>query len=209
MVCTESTPPLTPDILLLAYRRGIFPMADDSGKVEWHAPDPRAIFPLTPRQGPVVAPNKRMARYMRNSGFTTTFDQAFEEVVGACATVHGPTWLSDRLIAAYVELHRMGHAHSVETWKEGRLVGGLYGVALGGAFFGESMFSTAPNAGKNAFYKLVERLREQRFILFDTQFANAHTRSLGAVEIPREHFLQLLDEALALQPRLVRGSAAE
>lgn len=191
MLCTDSAPVLTPQLLLMAYRGGFFPMADGDGWIQWHCPDPRAIFPLAD-----LRPNKRFLRFLRGSGLHCTTDAAFEDVMRQCATVHGDTWISEEMIAAYTALHRMGHAHSVETWSGDELVGGLYGVSIGAAFFGESMFSRKPNAGKAAFYHIVDHLRANDYTLFDTQYINEHTRSLGAEEVPREEFRRMLAEAV-------------
>ncbi|MBX2983875.1 MAG: leucyl/phenylalanyl-tRNA--protein transferase [Flavobacteriales bacterium] len=191
MLCTDNTPPFTPQLLLGTYAQGIFPMADGDGTIQWYDPDPRAIFPLD-----AIAPNARFRRFLRNSDLRCTLDLAFEEVIGHCATVHGESWIDQRIIATYTALHFMGHAQSVETWQGEQLVGGLYGVSLGGAFFGESMFSLVPNGSKAAFYHLVEHLKERGFSLFDTQFLNAHTASLGAIEVPRKEFSTMLAKAL-------------
>lgn len=185
---------LTPDLLIKAYARGLFPMVHEDGVLYWHDPDPRAVFPLE-----ALAPNARLARFIRNSGYTITHDQAFEQVIRACGD-RGSSWLDATMMAAYTALHRLGHARSVETWHNGELIGGIYGVALGRAFFGESMFSHATNASKAAFYALADLLRQQGYELFDTQYANAHTRSLGAIEIPRDLFQEKLTAALAGTP---------
>ncbi len=192
MICTDSTPPFTPQLLLATYAQGIFPMADADGSIQWYAPDPRAIFPLD-----AVGPNARFIRFLRNRELRCTVDQAFEEVIEHCATVHGESWINSRIIETYSALHHMGHAHSVETWQGDQLVGGLYGVSLSGAFFGESMFSLVPNGSKAAFYHLVEHLKERGFLLFDTQFLNDHTASLGAIEIPQAAFSTMLARALS------------
>jgi|SRR5688572_22819971 len=191
MLCTDSAPVLTPQLLLMAYRGGFFPMADGEGRIQWHCPDPRAIFPLTD-----LRPNKRFLRFLRGSGLHCTTDAAFGDVMRQCATVHGDTWISEEMIGAYTALHHMGHAHSVEAWSGDELVGGLYGVRIGRAFFGESMFSLRTNAGKAAFYHIVDHLRANDYTLFDTQYINEHTRSLGAVEVPREAFRKMLAEAV-------------
>lgn len=189
---TDREQVLTPQLLLVAYRNGFFPMADDHGRIQWHCPDPRAIFPLED-----LRPNKRFLRFLRGSGLHCTTDAAFGEVMRRCATAHGDTWITEEMIAAYTALHRMGHAHSVETWCGNELVGGIYGVGIGTAFFGESMFSLRTNASKAAFYHLVAWLRDTGCTLFDTQYLNAHTASLGAIEIPQEHFLRMLARAQA------------
>lgn len=186
----QEDPPLTPELLLAAYARGFFPMADEAGEVHWHDPDPRAILPLEK-----AVPNARLRRSIRNTGLTCTLDQDFEGVMRQCAIVHGDTWITEGMIAAYTALHGLGHAHSAETWQDGRLVGGLYGVRIGAAFFGESMFSTATNASKAALHHMAAHLRAHGAQLFDTQYLNAHTRSLGAIEVPRAEFRRMLARA--------------
>ena len=183
---------LTPELLVVAYSRGWFPMGDEKERITWHDPDPRAVFPLG-----IVRPNARFRRFLRNSGLHCTIDTAFEEVIRRCAALHGETWITEEMIGAYTELHCNGHAHSVETWVGDEPVGGIYGVAIGAAFFGESMFSLLSNAGKAAFYRLVEHLREKGFTLFDSQYLNGHTASLGAIEVPRSIFKTMLEGALS------------
>ena len=183
-------PKLSAELLLAAYSQGFFPMADELGQINWHNPDPRAIFPLE-----TTRPNARFRRWLRNSDLHCTIDADFEGVMRQCATVHGDSWITGEMIAAYTALQHIGHAHSVETWQGDTLVGGIYGVSIGAAFFGESMFSLVPNASKTAFHHLAENLRKHGFILFDSQYANDHTVTLGAVEIPRADFLELLNDA--------------
>ncbi|MEM1041260.1 MAG: leucyl/phenylalanyl-tRNA--protein transferase [Bacteroidota bacterium] len=194
-------PPLTPDLLLYAYRRGLFPMADpDEGDaVYWYAPDPRGVLPL----GGFHVP-KNLAKLVRRAAFEVTADRAFEAVMRACAAPapdRETTWISDEVVAAYTALHRLGFGHSVECWQEGELVGGLYGVALGGAFFGESMFHRARDASKVALVHLVRRLRQGGFRLLDVQFVTPHLARFGAVEIPRTEYERRLAEALAVKAR--------
>jgi leucyl/phenylalanyl-tRNA--protein transferase len=184
---------LHPPLLLEAYRRGIFPWFDESSPILWWSPDPRAIFEL---DGLHVS--RRLARTVRSGRFTTTVDRAFVEVVRGCA--HRPNdgvWITPDMIAAYTRLHEIGHAHSVEVWREGELAGGVYGVTVGGLFAGESMFSRVRDASKVALVCLMERLRERGFSLFDVQFLNDHTASLGAIEIPRRKYLARLRQAIA------------
>ncbi|MEZ4806967.1 MAG: leucyl/phenylalanyl-tRNA--protein transferase [Flavobacteriales bacterium] len=178
-----------------AYWHGRFPMCHEDGELYWHDPDPRAIFPLAD-----LRPNARSLRAFRQAGFRTTIDQAFGRVVRGCAD-RDTTWIDRRIIDSYIALHAQGYAHSVETWVDGELVGGIYGVSLRGAFFGESMFSRVPNAGKAAFYGLVAHLLHQGHVLFDTQYVNDFTRQLGAVEIPRDQFRERLDAALEAEVR--------
>jgi leucyl/phenylalanyl-tRNA---protein transferase len=178
-------------MLLRAYRQGAFPMAHDDGELHWHDPDPRAVFPLER-----LRPNARLRSFIRAHGYTCTIDARFEQVMRACADRES-TWITDDMVSAYTALHASGKARSVEVWQDGRLVGGIYGVAIGAAFFGESMFSHADNASKAAFHHLAAHLRERGFIMFDSQYINDHTRSLGAVELPRAEFRSLL--ALAVE----------
>ena len=183
---------IPPEILVKAYRKGLFPMCHEDGELYWHDPDPRAVFTLD-----TLEPDRRTARIIRSGRFTITRDKAFAEVIAACADREG-TWIDERIKASYVALHRAGHAHSMEAWQDQELVGGIYGVAVGGAFFGESMFTRASNAGKVAFHALVAHLRERGFVLFDSQYINDFTAQLGAVEHPRERFKQDLKAALRL-----------
>lgn len=190
MIPLPMIPTIPVDVLLEAYREGRFPMCHEDGNLYWHDPDPRAIFHLEK-----LAPNARMRRAMRSKRYQFSVDTAFAEVIAACAS-REETWLDQRLIASYVALFAAGYAHSVEVWENEELVGGIYGVAVGGAFFGESMFNRVSNAGKLAFYKLVEYLRERDFTLFDTQYLNEFTAALGAVDIPRKDFKRALERAL-------------
>jgi leucyl/phenylalanyl-tRNA--protein transferase len=183
---------IPPEILVKAYRKGLFPMCHEDGELYWHDPDPRAVFTLD-----TLEPDRRTARIIRSGRFTITRDKAFAEVIAACAE-REDTWIDERIKASYVALHRAGHAHSMEAWQDQELVGGIYGVAVGGAFFGESMFTRASNSGKVAFHALVAHLRERGFVLFDSQYINDFTAQLGAVEHPRERFRQDLKAALRL-----------
>lgn len=182
---------LNSDTLLSAYFQGIFPMAHADGELYWHDPDPRAIFKLDE-----LKPNARTQRFFRNKGYGTTVNTRFEEVIRACAN-REECWITVEMITAYIELHQRGFALSVETWELGELIGGIYGVRIGKVFFGESMFSRRPNASKAAFYRLAEFLRSENYVVFDTQYMNEHTQMLGAVEIPRDDFRILLEEALS------------
>lgn len=184
---------LLPEVVLLGYRNGYFPMADpDLGKVLWHRPEIRAIIPLDAVRIP------RSLRQVLNRGtFTVTFNTAFDAVIQGCAD-REDTWISDEIIDTYTQLHHMGYAHSVESWFEGDLVGGLYGVSIGAAFFGESMYSVKSNASKVAFAHLVARLRERSYRLLDTQYINDFTESLGAIEIPDTVYQLILADALSV-----------
>ncbi len=183
-----------------AYVRGIFPMADpDTGRVEWFSPDPRAILPLDGFHVP-----HSLARVARSSRFEVTSDVCFERVMRACAVPRPGrerTWIDERLVGAYLGLHRIGAAHSIEAWRDGKLVGGLYGVHLGAAFFGESMFCRPEEGGRDAsklcLLRLVELLRERGFRLLDTQFSTGHLERFGCVQVPRGRYLAELQEALA------------
>ena len=195
------------ELLLRAYARGIFPMADPhTGRIDYYSPDPRAILPLDAFHVP-----RSLARVARSGVFELRSDTAFETVIRTCAESRPErreTWLDERLVRAYVELHVRGFAHSVEAWREGRLVGGLYGVSLGAAFFGESMFSRPEAGGRDSsklcLVTLVEWLRAGSFRLLDTQFRTPHLARFGCVEIPRERYLELLQEALEHRGRWPR-----
>lgn len=190
-------PSLTPALIVQAYCQGIFPMADDDGTIGWYSPTQRAVFPLDAFHVP-----KTLAKTVRQAKFAIRVDGDFEGVMRACAARES-TWISEEIVAAYVALHRLGRAHSVEAWRDGVLVGGLYGVALGGAFMGESMFSRATDASKVCLVALVERMRARGFVLLDSQFPTTHLQRFGQVVIPREDYLAQLDAALRLPCRFV------
>lgn len=181
--------------LLLAYSLGIFPWYAEGQPILWWSPDPRLV--LLPGEFRV---SRSLGKTLKKNVFSVTLDTAFEELIALCARVHrdrdGETWITPQMAEAYTGLHRLGFAHSVESWKGGELAGGLYGVALGGAFFGESMFSTAPDASKAALAALVGELKRRGFGLIDCQVSTPHLKSLGAREIPRHEFLALLRQAL-------------
>jgi len=190
---------LTPAILLNAYSQGIFPMADEDGTIYWYDPDPRAILPLEAFHLP-----RSLARTIRRGVFEIRFDTAFHAVMTACAQPapgRDRTWISPEFIEVYAELHELGFAHSVESWQAGELVGGLYGVTLGGLFAGESMFSRTTDASKVALAYLVDHLRHQGFLLLDTQFMTDHLRRFGAIEISRREYHARLVKALAVWTR--------
>jgi leucyl/phenylalanyl-tRNA---protein transferase len=179
------------EVLVRAYEAGWFPMSVD-GEVRWYSPDPRGVLPLDAVHVP-----DRLARLVRQGRFEIRVDTAFAEVITACAARElDETWIDASIVASYVELHRQGIAHSVEAWQEGRLAGGLYGVSLGGAFFGESMFHHVTDASKVALHALVDRLRARRYALLDIQWVTPHLARFGAVEIPRRVYLQRLSAAL-------------
>jgi leucyl/phenylalanyl-tRNA--protein transferase len=184
------------ELLVSAYASGWFPMAVDGGEIRWFSPDPRGIIPLEKFHVP-----RRLSRAVRRGGFRIDINQAFEAVIRACAEaerdpIDPGSWISEEIVQSYVALHARGIAHSVEVWNGNRLVGGLYGVALGGAFFGESMFHRERDASKVALVALVERLRGRGFRLLDTQWVTDHLEQFGAVEIPRERYLRLLESSL-------------
>lgn len=187
---------LSPYLLISAYASGLFPMANDrhDPEVHWIEPKRRGVVPLDRFHVP-----RRLARTIRSGRHEIRANGAFEEVILACAEPRPErprTWLNDELIELYCELNRLGRAHSVESWVEGRLVGGLYGVSLGAAFFGESMFTRERDASKVALVALVERLRRGGYLLLDTQFVTDHLRHFGAIEIGRDRYRRLLREAL-------------
>ena len=183
---------IEPEVLLQGYRLGVFPMAMEDGEIGWFSPDPRAILPLREFHVPHT-----LQRIMRKKVFEIRIDVSFTEVMRQCAR-RDETWISDEIIESYSRLHQLGHAHSVEAWQDGQLAGGLYGVSIGGAFFGESMFHHVRDASKIALLALVERLRERKFSLLDTQWVTAHLKQFGAVEIPRPEYLHRLSSAVNL-----------
>lgn len=188
--------PLTSDLLLRAYASGIFPMARDRNdpRLYWIDPEQRGILPLDGFHVP-----KRLARTLRREPFDIRCDTAFEAVMRACAEAapdRPDTWINEGIVSLFVELFRVGLAHSVEAWQDGRLVGGLYGLALGSAFFGESMFSRETDASKVVLVHLVARLKRGGFSLLDTQFVTDHLRQFGAIEIPRRDYQTRLTAAL-------------
>jgi len=183
---------IDPDLLLRAYAIGVFPMSDgrDAREVYWVEPRRRAILPLDG-----FHLSRSLRKTLRSGRFTVTSDQAFAEVIRRCSD-RPETWINPEIEQSYVALHEVGNAHSIETWQDGELVGGLYGVSLGSAFFGESMFSSATDASKVALAWLIARLIAGGFRLLDCQFMTEHLRSLGAVEITQQQYLQLLSEGL-------------
>lgn len=185
---------LSPQTLLSAYCQGVFPMAHEDGRIYWYDPDPRAIIPLDR-----FHVSRSLRRTIRQQVFDIRIDSAFTAVMEACAAPapgREETWISDEIIEAYTRLHQLGFAHSVEAWQENKLVGGLYGVAIGGFFAGESMFSDVRDSSKVAVAFLVAHLNERKFSLLDTQFMTEHLRRLGAVEIPAVAYKLKLSQAL-------------
>jgi len=190
---------IEPELLVSAYASGWFPMAVEGGELRWFSPDPRGVIPLEAFSVP-----RRLARVWRQGRFRIEVDTAFEEVIRACAeTERDPadpgTWITEEIIESYTTLHARGLAHSVEVWREDRLVGGLYGVSLAGAFFGESMFHRETNASKIALMALIERLVSRGYVLLDTQWTTSHLEQFGATEIPRREYLRQLERALRVE----------
>ena len=196
----DDTPPLTPEMLLVAYANGYFPMAmsQDDPELYWFSPEERGVLPLEKFHIP-----RGLKRVLKAEPFEIRIDTAFEEVIRACGTVtkgRSETWINEQIVALYTGLHAMGHAHSVEAWQEGKLVGGLYGVSLGGAFFGESMFSRVPEASKVALVALVERLRAAEYQLLDTQYVNDHLLQFGVEGWSKKRYMTKLAKALSASP---------
>ncbi|WP_454745540.1 leucyl/phenylalanyl-tRNA--protein transferase [Ciceribacter selenitireducens] len=187
---------ITPELLLRAYSIGLFPMSDaaDDPEIFWVEPEMRGILPLD-----AFHISKSLAKAVRRKPFDIRFDTAFDAVVEKCAEEaedRPSTWINDTIKELYGALHRIGHAHSVEAWEGDALVGGLYGVSLGSAFFGESMFSRRTNASKICLVHLVERLKMRGFTLLDTQFTTEHLKTFGAIDVPKQDYLKLLDRAM-------------
>jgi leucyl/phenylalanyl-tRNA--protein transferase len=188
--------PLDPETLLAAYSQGAFPMAAANGRIAWYTADPRGIIPLDTFHVPHSL-RPLIHKSPAEGGFEVRIDHDFEATMRACSQAREDgTWINDELIAAYVRLHHLGFAHSVECFKDGKLAGGLYGVSLGAAFFGESMFHRVRDASKVALVHLVERLRRRDFELLDTQAVTSHLRRFGCVDIPAEDYLMKLRGAI-------------
>jgi leucyl/phenylalanyl-tRNA---protein transferase len=183
---------IPPELLLQGYRLGVFPMAMEDDSIGWFSPDPRAIIPLEGFHVPHA-----LRRVWRRKIFEIKIDSQFGEVIHDCAA-RKDTWINREIVESYERLHVLGYAHSVEAWSKNELAGGLYGVAIGGAFFGESMFHRVKDASKVALVALVEHLRAKKFALLDTQWLTPHLAQFGAVEIPRTHYLRLLRRAVEL-----------
>ena len=190
----EESTPITAETLVYAYASGVFPMAEETGEIFWYSPDPRAIIPIQSYK-----PAKSLKPIINQKRFEIRVDTAFEQVMRNCALprpTEPETWISEEIVQAYTELHKMGLAHSVEAWQDDKLVGGLYGVSLGAAFFGESMFSFVSNSSKVAFHYLIQILREQKYELLDSQFMNDNVLRYGAINIPRTAYIKRLAKAL-------------
>jgi leucyl/phenylalanyl-tRNA---protein transferase len=190
------------ELLISAYASGWFPMAVGDGDLRWYSPDPRGIIPLESFHVP-----RRLARVIRQNRFRIEIDRDFEAVIRACASIarheddEGGTWIDDEILESYCALHDEGLAHSVEAWQGDRLVGGVYGVALRGAFFGESMFHHVTDASKVVLAALADRLRARGFTLLDVQWVTPHLEQFGAIEVPRHRYLELLTGSLRRECR--------
>ena len=184
---------LTPEILEACYRAGAFPMDDGHGRIGFYSSDPRSVLELDS-----LRVSRSLSRVVRGGTYEVHVNRNFEAVIRACAD-RKETWIGAEIIRAFVRFHEAGRAHSVEAYREGELAGGLYGVALGGAFMGESMFSRMRDASKVCLVHLVERLKERGYVLLDCQIQNDHLASLGAIEIPEREYLKRLDLALRLE----------
>ena len=200
---------LTPDIILRAYAAGVFPMAEnrDDPELFWVDPDMRGLLPLDQ-----FHVSRSLKKVVRRGVFEIRYDTAFQSVVLACAESNlgrDNTWINDEIVTLYSALHQMGHAHSVECWRNECLVGGLYGLSLGGAFFGESMFSRETDASKVALVYLVTRLRIGGYRLLDTQFVTDHLKQFGAIEINRQEYHALLEDALLHKGNFYRGVSVD
>lgn len=189
---------IQPAVLIAAYRGGMFPMAmDNQGDIGWFSPDPRGVIPLEEFHIP-----HGLKRTLRRDCFEIRINTAFLEVIRGCSD-RETTWISKEILSSYVRLFELGYAHSVETWMDNELVGGLYGIAIGGAFFGESMFSRESDASKVALVKLVDRMRNKNFQLLDTQWKTEHLEMFGCKEIPRFEYLERLNKALLVSTSFV------
>lgn len=189
---------IKPEILIQAYKQGYFPMADHKqGDIYWHCPDPRAVIPLDSPKKP-----KSLKRTEKKYEFEYRVDSCFRTVMEKCSE-REDTWISEEIIDTYIQLHNLGMAHSVETYEDNELIGGLYGVAIGGAFFGESMFNTVTDASKGAFFHLIERLKERNFLLLDSQYINPFTKQLGAIEVSYAEYIKRLIKAINLPTTFV------
>ncbi|WML34652.1 leucyl/phenylalanyl-tRNA--protein transferase [Clostridium sp. OS1-26] len=184
---------LSPERLILAYRNGIFPWFSEDEPVLWWSPDPRFI--LYPKN---IKVSHSMKKLLKKNTYKISFDTCFRDVISNCSNLRkeSGTWITNDMIEAYCKLHELGYAHSVEAWYEDKLVGGLYGISIGKCFFGESMFSTMSNASKAAFITLCKKLEEKEYIMVDCQVYTEHLESLGAVNVSREKFLELVEEGI-------------
>jgi leucyl/phenylalanyl-tRNA--protein transferase len=188
---------LSPERLILAYSNGIFPWFSEDEPILWWSPDPR--FVVYPKD---VRISHSMKKLLKKNTYRISFDTCFRDVITNCSNVRKETgtWITNEMIEAYCTLHKLGFAHSVETWYGDKLVGGLYGISMGKCFFGESMFSTMDNASKVAFINLSRVLKEKKFVVIDCQVHTAHLESLGAVNISRKDFLDLIEKGISITP---------
>jgi leucyl/phenylalanyl-tRNA---protein transferase len=204
LVCfpeVETETLLSPQMLRSAYESGWFPMAEENGSLAWYQPVRRALFPIDG-----IRVSRSLAKTLRRSPFEIRFDTAFEDVIRSCVRPEG-NWINETIVQSYTRVHEQGWAHSAECWQGNRLVGGVYGLALGGCFSAESMFHRATDASKVALWALVERCRELGFVLFDAQVMNPHLARLGAYEVTAERYLELLRAALRLETAWSRTEA--
>ncbi|MCA9242370.1 MAG: leucyl/phenylalanyl-tRNA--protein transferase [Phycisphaerales bacterium] len=192
----SADPPFSPELVLYGYQVGVFPMDDGEGNILWFSPDPRCVIEFDD-----LRVSKSLRQRIRRNEFDIRIDTVFRDVIATCAVRPEGTWISDQIVDVYSRLHEAGFAHSVEAWRDDELVGGLYGVAIGGAFFGESMFHRATDASKVALVALIERLRERGYTLLDSQWTTPHLTRMGASEISRDEYLARLREALRLECR--------
>ena len=190
---------LDPQLLIWAYRNGMFPMADDHGLIQWYSPDPRAIIDLNK-----FRPPRNIRSLINKRKFTISVNRAFDQVIRKCAA-RDPTWISNQIIQAYQQLYQSGYAHSVECWLGTELAGGLYGVAIGAAFFGESMFHNYTDASKVALAALVSRIRQRGMELLDVQYMTKHLWRSMAYQVPHAHYMELLKHALSVDCQFAAG----
>lgn len=190
-------PALEPRLLISAYCNGIFPMGMENGRLTWFSPDPRGILPVADFKIP-----RSVRAELRRRGCEIRVNTAFDEVLRGCGQ-RKETWITQEIIQSYELLHKLGQAHSVETWENGELIGGLYGVSVGGAFFGESMFSRRSGGSKAALVWLMQHLRQKGFLLHDTQWTTEHLAMFGGCEIPREEYLKILARAVVMNVRFL------
>lgn len=189
-----SDPKLTTDLLLLLYANGLFPMgSEETDDIGFYQPIHRCLFPISG-----IRVSKSLRKTLRNGNFQLTFDQDFELVMRGCLRPEGENWITEEIIRVYLDAHREGWGHSCEVWFEGELVGGVYGLAIGSAFFAESMFHRKTDASKVALFSLIERCRQMGFTLFDAQIMNPHLASLGAFEIPHDDYMVQLKESMMI-----------
>jgi len=185
---------IPPEVVLEAYRMGLFPMSMEDGELGWFSPDPRGLIPLDDR----FHVSRSLRKELRRGKLRVSFDTVFEDVMRGCAERES-TWISEDIFETYTHLFHQGVGHCAEVWEEGELVGGLYGISIGGAFFGESMFSRVTNASKVALVTMVERLRDCGYVLFDTQWSTSHLKTFGCIDMPRDEYLELLVDAVEIE----------